>query len=107
MNANVMLKFSRATLAVSILFFFVGFMILCDCPGWFASTALLAALAIPLGSPRVRLYAIIFCIAGISMAAVRSIQMKNTKFKVNEIRRRAFERRNENRSTNASPKIKN
>jgi hypothetical protein len=84
----------------------MGFMILCDCPGWFASTAAFAGLAIPFGSPRVRLYAIIFCIAAIGMAVVQSIQMKNTTFKVNEIRRRAFERRNENTSTNTSPKSK-
>jgi hypothetical protein len=67
------LKFARTMLAVAILLFFSGFMILCNCPGWFVISAVFAALAVWKAFGKVRVFACIVLGAALVMTALDAL----------------------------------
>ena len=70
------MNFASSALMVSIVMFFTGFMLLCECPFWFTISALLAALAMPRGTRKLRIYAGVFCVAAIAMTVMETIELR-------------------------------
>ena len=65
------LDFPKAMLTVSLVMFISGFMILCDCPGWFGISALFAGLAAWKGKGRFRMWSLALVVMAVSVAAVQ------------------------------------
>jgi hypothetical protein len=101
MNGGTKMNFAGAMLLVSILLFFLGFMILCECPLWFAFAALFAGLAMPRGSRAVRSCAILVCAAAVTMTIVQTIHLRRD-LASRQIRRSAAR----DTATNTSSKLK-
>ncbi|HWY74097.1 MAG TPA: hypothetical protein VN281_00690 [Verrucomicrobiae bacterium] len=54
---------ARISLVAACIFFFVGFSILCTCPGWFALATVFAGVAAWTGTGRLKLWSVIWLIA--------------------------------------------
>lgn len=57
---------------LGILFFVMGLLLLCDCPGVFVIAAFFSAVPACMGKSLTRLVGILFCIASIGMAIVQT-----------------------------------
>jgi hypothetical protein len=64
---------SEICLAVSIVFFFLGFFILCECPGWYAVASALAAVPAWKGIAQTRRWGVIALFASLAMTIVHAI----------------------------------
>jgi membrane protein implicated in regulation of membrane protease activity len=62
-------RFATTALAVSIVLFFFGFLILCYCPGWYALAAAFAGVAAIVGESSKRFFGIIFLLASLALSA--------------------------------------
>lgn len=58
-------------LTVSIVMFLSGFMILCDCPGWFGISALFAGLAASRSKGKFRMWSLVLFVAALLIAALQ------------------------------------
>jgi hypothetical protein len=61
---------------VALFFFFSGFLILCECPGWFILSGVIAGLALPRGTRKIRIFAGMVVVAAAAMALVQILEMR-------------------------------
>jgi hypothetical protein len=64
---------SKISLTVSVVLFFLGFLILCECPGWYVLAAAFAIVPAWKGTSKIRRWGIICLIACLAMAVVHAI----------------------------------
>jgi hypothetical protein len=69
----VILNLSKICLAVSVILFFLGFFILCYCPGWDVIVAGFSIVPAWKGTLKIRRWGIICLIACLAMAVVHAI----------------------------------
>jgi hypothetical protein len=65
---------NRICLALGIIVFVMGFLMLCDCPGVFAMSAILTAVSAWKGRKLTRIVAVIFCSAAVVIAVLQTIR---------------------------------
>jgi hypothetical protein len=65
------LDLAKISLALSIVMFVSGFMILCDCPGWFGISALFAAFAAWKSKGRFRICSLALLAAALLIASAQ------------------------------------
>jgi hypothetical protein len=64
------LLFAKIALGLSLFLFFTGFLLLCSCPGWYATCAVFAFVAAILGTARVRFWSTLCLLASIAWTVI-------------------------------------
>jgi hypothetical protein len=82
-------KAAQCGLAVGVLGFVTGGMLLCDCPGWFFCAGIAAVLPSMWGVRLVRMAGICICIANFAAAIVQFRHERELNDRIERIRERA------------------
>ena len=85
-------RIARISLAVAVTLFFTGFLVLCNCPGWYALAATFAAVSAWLGSQRTRFWGVILVAGSLVLAAGHTYGKLREREQMREIRRRYEEK---------------
>jgi len=91
------------SLAVCIALFFLGFLLLCFCPGWYLVAAAFAGIAVWLGAPKTRFWGAFWIVGSLTVAGVHVYGKSREQERIREHRRHNEERQRTNRveQTNA------
>jgi hypothetical protein len=84
----VRIRIAKISLAVALVLFFSGFLVLCYCPGWYALAAGFAGVTVWLGAGRTRAWGILWVVASLVLTAVHGYAKVREAEKVREIRQR-------------------
>jgi hypothetical protein len=63
-------RIAKIALGLSVFLFFAGFLLMCYCPGWYATCAGLAFFGVALGSARVRFWSTICLLSSLAYTVI-------------------------------------
>jgi membrane protein implicated in regulation of membrane protease activity len=92
MAPPVRMRIARICLAVGLVLFFSGFLVLCDCPEWFALAAAFTGIGVWLGTGRTRWWAIALFVAALLVTGLESYAKVKHEDKKRELRKKIQDR---------------
>jgi hypothetical protein len=96
-------RIAKVSLIISIALFFLGFLIMCFCPGWYLTTAAFSGVAICLGNPRTRNWGIFWIIAALILSVLNHFGQIKEHEKMQEILKRFEEKQKTNQIAQPNP----
>jgi membrane protein implicated in regulation of membrane protease activity len=87
----MMNRIAIGSLVVSVMLFFLGFLVLCYCPGWYATAAGFAGLAALLGKSRIRYWGIVWVVMCLAFTVIHWKLEREDKERFREVRQRMLE----------------
>ncbi|HXD00421.1 MAG TPA: hypothetical protein VN048_13850 [Verrucomicrobiae bacterium] len=98
-------RIAKISLAIAWILFFTGFLILCDCPGWYALAAGFAGIAVWAAKGRTRTWAIVCLVVSVIVVGLNIFAMtrKNSRLleRTQRIEQMQMHGTNSSQSTNA------
>ena len=64
------LSIAKASFGLSLGLFFLGFLVACYCPGWYATAAALAGIGLFLGTGRIRIWSTVCLVASLIFTGI-------------------------------------
>ena len=96
-------RIAKVSLIVSIVLFFLGFLVMCFCPGWYLTTAAFAGVAICLGNIRTRNWGVFWVVASLVLAVIHHFAQIKEHEKMQEVMKRFEEKQKTNQITQPNP----
>lgn len=79
---------AKAGFSLSVGLFFLGFLVACYCPGWYATAAVLASIGLVLGTGRLRTWSTVCLVASVVFAGIHYQAKINEQKRFEQIRQR-------------------
>jgi hypothetical protein len=86
---GIRLVLAKFAVGISALLFFAGYLVLCYCPGWYATAAVFAGIGAVLGTGRTRFWSTLMLLASLTWTVMHSELELADKERWRERRRRA------------------
>ena len=93
-------RIARICLAVGLVLFFSGTLILCDCPGWFALAAAFIGVAVWLGAGKTRQWAVVCLIGALLATGLEAYEKVRHERMKRELRKKIEDKKSVPRSNN-------